>query len=559
VVNSPETICLSRQGLIRSLRDSEGVVSTRTSVTPKAPSLIALAVPLLGIMGAIQGSAPNINSTALITLSRDLNMTGGGVALAASIQTLFVAATVITTGLLADRLGRRRVLLAALIVGAVGSAISGLAPVSGVYFIGQALTGVGLGAVYGASFAYIRAVAKPGQLPAALGVFGATIGVGSVAFMFLGSFLVGVDWRLGFFVTTATALIAFVLVPIVLPPEPPLNNVQLDVLGQLLLGLGIVGLLYGVSQLGRSLTSPQTMLPLGMGAVLFTLFFVHEAKSKQAFYPVRIFKSPLFIAAILVGFVYNFGTAVSFLQLTNLWQYVTGVSTSDIAFWQVPLTAAGVVSALLTGRLMSKGVSNRTVMLIGTLITSAGFVMLAVVSSQKTFMAFLPGTITTGAGVFMIAIPFGNLIMKVAPPAQFGPVTSSRTTIGQFFYSIGFAVSTIVVDRLTIGGVVRRLEDAGVPADSIGTAVSSVNAFARSGTEPSTKLGKEALADAVASYSGAFTSVMLLSAVLMLVAGLVAVALIRKTGEPTHDVSSPTPPDSLSPPSSSSHRNESTS
>jgi len=61
------------------------------STASKAPRLVSLAVPLLGIMGAIQGSAPNINSTALITLSRDLNMTGGAVALATSIQTLFVA------------------------------------------------------------------------------------------------------------------------------------------------------------------------------------------------------------------------------------------------------------------------------------------------------------------------------------------------------------------------------------------------------------------------------------------------------------------------------------
>jgi MFS family permease len=513
-----------------------------SSAAGKAPRLIALAVPLLGVMGAIQGSAPNINSTALITLSRDLSMSGGAVALAASIQTLFVAATVITTGLLADRLGRRRVLLVALLVGAAGSAISALAPVSGIYFIGQALTGVGLGAVYGASFAYIRAVAQPGKLPAALGVFGATIGIASLIVMFIGSFLVGVNWRLAFLVTAVLSVAAFLLVPLVLPPEPALKNVKLDVIGQVLLALGIVGLLYGVSQLGRSLTSPQTLLPLGIGAVLFILFFVHEAKSKNAFFPVRIFKSPLFIAAILVGFIYNFGTAVSFLQLTNLWQYVTDVSTQDIAFWQVPLTAAGVVSALLTGKLMGKGLSNRAVMLVGTLVTTAGFVMLALVSSQKTFVAFLPGTLTAGAGLFMIAIPFGNLIMKVAPPDQFGPVTSSRTTIGQFFYSIGFAMATILVDRLTIGGVVRRLEEAGVQADSIGTAVSSVNTFARAGTEPTTKLGKEALADAVTSYSGAFTSVMLVAAALMLVAGLVAVALVRKAGEPTHEISPPSHP-----------------
>lgn len=515
--------------------------------TTKAPRFIALAVPLLGIMGAIQGAGPNINSTALITLSRDLNMASAEVALAASIQTLFVAATVITTGLLADRLGRRRVLLAALLVGAAGSAISGLAPVSAIYLLGQAIAGVGLGAVYGASFAYIRAVAKPGQLPAALGVFAATTGLASLAFMFAGSSLVGVNWRMAFFVVVVASVLAFFAVPLVLPSEPALQHTQLDVWGQLLLGLGIVGLLYGISQLGRSFTSPQTMLPLATGALLLALFFIHEAKSKNAFYPVHIFRSPLFIAAILVGFVYNYGTASGFLQLTNLWQYVTGVSTRDIAFWQVPLIAAGVVSALLTGRLMSKGLSNRTAILIGTLITATGSVMLALASTQKSFLAFLPGMILAGAGTLMVSIPFGNLIMKAAPPAQFGPVTSSRTTIGQFFYSIGFAVSTILVDRLAIGGVVSKLEEAGVQPDSIGTAVSSVNAFARAGTDPTSKLGKEALADAATSYSGAFTTVMLVSAALMLIAGLVAVLLITKGNKNAADEKPASPADPATP------------
>ena len=76
--------------------------------------------------------------------------------------------------------------------------------------------------------------------------------------------------------------------------------------------------------------------------------------------------SPVFIAAILAGFVYNFGTAVSFLQVTNLWQYVNGLSTAKVAMWQLPLVAAGIVAALGVGKLMtSKGLTNRLVLLVG--------------------------------------------------------------------------------------------------------------------------------------------------------------------------------------------------
>jgi len=502
-----------------------------TSATPpavRAPKLLAIAIPFLGVLGAYQGTAPNINSTALVSLTKDLGMSGGGVALAASTQTILIAATVITTGLLADRLGRRNVLMAALIVGAAGSALSGIAPIPALYLLGQALTGIGLGAVYGAAFGYVHAVAKPGKLASALGVFGAVIGLATMIFTFLGSVLIGVNWRLGFGVLTVVGVVAFFLVPLILPRIPTTKGSSLDVPGQLILGIGIIGFLYGVSQLGRSLTSFSTLGPLIGGAVLLAAFFVYESRAKGAFYPISLFKSPIFIAAILAGFVYNFGTAVAFLQTTNLWQYVTGVKTSDLALWQVPLIAFGIVGALVTGRLMAKGLSNRIALLGGTLVTVVGFVLLAVVADQKSFWAFLPGLMLAGAGLVAVSIPFGNLIIKEAPPAQYGPVTSSRTTIGQFWYSIGFALATVMVDRLTMGGVVNKLTEAGVQPDSIGTAVTSVNLYVKSGTDPSTELGKQALSDAMTSYSGSFAAVMLASAVLMLIAGLAGMLLLQR-------------------------------
>ena len=125
------------------------------------------AIPLLGAMAAIQGADPNIASTALVGMSRGLHMAGGLLALAASISTLALSASVISTGLLADRLGRRRVLMAALALAALGDVIAGLAPVPVVFLLGRVLAGVGLGAVFGASFAYIRVVTPPGRIAGA--------------------------------------------------------------------------------------------------------------------------------------------------------------------------------------------------------------------------------------------------------------------------------------------------------------------------------------------------------------------------------------------------------
>ena len=530
-------------------------MSTASPTAVKAPKLIKFAVPFLGVTAAIQGTAPNINSTALVSLTRDLKMSSGEVALAASVQTIALAATVITTGLLADRLGRRKVLMVALLVGAAGGVVSSIAPVSAIYFLGQAIMGVGMGAIYGSSFAYVQTVAKPGKLASALGVFGATIGLATLLLTFLGGSLAGVNWRLGFLVISVATALCFFVVPFLLPNVPKLTASHLDVLGQLLLAVGIIGFLYGVSQLGRSLTAPTTLLPLIGGAVIIALFFIWESKSKGAFYPVRLFKSPIFIAAILAGFVYNFGTAVAFLQSTNLWQYVTGIPTRDVAMWQIPLVASGIIGALITGRLMGKGLTNRAALLGGGAVTVIGFVILAFSANAKSFVAFLPGTIITGAGLLAVSIPFGNLIIKEAPPAQYGPVTSSRTTIGQFFYSIGFAVATVAVDKLTVGGVVGKLTEAGVQPDMVGTAVTSLSVYVQTGKDPSTELGKQAMSDAVPSYASAFMTVMLVCAALIAVATLVGWLILsrnsaRAEGPAQSEVPAPAASASAPPPSS---------
>jgi MFS family permease len=83
------------------------------------------AIPLLGAIAGIQGADPNIASTALVGVSRGLDMAGGLLALAASISTLALSASVIYTGLLADRLGRRRVLMAALALARWAISLSG--------------------------------------------------------------------------------------------------------------------------------------------------------------------------------------------------------------------------------------------------------------------------------------------------------------------------------------------------------------------------------------------------------------------------------------------------
>jgi MFS family permease len=485
-------------------------------------------IALLGVMAAVQGSDPNIASTALVGASRGLQMTGGLLALAASVSTLALAATVISTGLLADRFGRRGVLMAALALSAAGDLIAALAPTAGLFLIGRAVAGIGLGAVYGAAFAYIRAITPPDRIAGAIGIFGAVSGGVTVLMTFLGGALASVHWRLAFLVVPVAALLCVPAVRAVLPAQPRVADGPRDYPGQVLLALGVVGVLYGFSHAADGLTSPLTFGPLLGGLVLLALFVVRERRTSARFFPVELLTKPLFLAAICAGFVYNFGTAVGFLQLTDLWQYVVGLSTLRVSLWQMPFLLAGIAAAVLFGRLMTRGLTAASTVAIGSLAAAAGFVLLAVLHSSTSLWGFLPGSILLGAGVIIASLPYGTLIIAQAPARYFGPVTSSRTTIGQFFYAAGLALSTVLVNTMTTGGVVRRLEQAGVPPTDTGQGLDAVTAFAADGTRPSTALGQQALAEAAQSYGQAFALTTLLAALVTLIVGGLGWWLLRR-------------------------------
>ena len=491
-------------------------VAGRAGRSPMLPLLF------LGLLAAVQGADPNISSSALLTAGKALEM-GRLSALAASISTFVLAATVITTGMMADRLGRRKILLAALLLSAVGDALVAIAPSTGVYLVGRALAGIGLGAVFGASFAYIKSFATgKGGLPAALGVFMASSGLFTLLITFTGSSLVGVDWRLSFVVIPVLCLVSIVIALLLLPGDGPrpANAGSWDVVGQLLLGLGIIAFLFGVSHATHGLTAPLTVIPVIAGVVILALFALWERRrGESGFFPIQLFREPIFIAAVLIGLVYNFSSGVLLLSFSNLFQYANDLKGVALSLMQVPYLLAGIVAAILVGRMRGAGrITQRGAVLIGTCILVAGFGVFALtaISRPSNALAFLPALIIVGAGVIIPSIPYGGLFLQEADAKHYGVVSSSRTTVGQFWYALGLAASTVLIDGITRNDVINKL---GAPA------ATELEQWSATGGTPS---NPALLPDATHAYSAAFSLTMVIFGALVLVAGIVAWRLLKR-------------------------------
>jgi MFS family permease len=170
-------------------------------------------VPFLGVLASLQLIDPSVANTALVKAAQALEMQGATLALAASISTLAQAATVLLMGFLGDRLERRQVLMAALLLAIAGDGIAMAAPHAGLFLLGRALAGIAVGAVLVLSFAAVGAVSRPDQLGKALGVWHLCTITEFIAASLLGGLLANSRWRLALGLVPLLALLCLPWLP----------------------------------------------------------------------------------------------------------------------------------------------------------------------------------------------------------------------------------------------------------------------------------------------------------------------------------------------------------
>src|ERR1035441_2062676 len=126
-------------------------------------------------------------------------MSGDQRSLVASIGTLCIAASILATGSLGDRMGRKKIMLGGLLLATLGSVVTALAQNTAMFTLGRVLAGVGYAASFGLAFALLRAVA-PGeaQLSKAVAQWLALQTFGVVVLGLFGGYLGGVGWRVAY-------------------------------------------------------------------------------------------------------------------------------------------------------------------------------------------------------------------------------------------------------------------------------------------------------------------------------------------------------------------------
>jgi len=390
-------------------------------------------------------------NTALPDIQQDLDASFTDLQWVIDAYALTLAAFTLSAGSLADRLGRRRVFVAGLVIFTLASLACGLAPSATALNIARAVQGIGGAVMFAVSLALIAQEFHGREMGTATGIYGATIG-GAVAIGPLvgGALTEGFGWEWIFFLNVPIGLIVILAGQRVLhESRVELGNRSLDIAGAILVTAGLTLLVYGlVTTDTYSWTSSRVLGSLAGAAVLLAGFIAVELRAKAPILPFSIFRLKSLTGANIVGLLLGAAIFSMFFLLSLYMQQVLGYSAlkAGVAYLLVAsviIVAAGASQALVTR------IGVRSVLITGMVLLVAGLVWFSQVSVHGSYATDLaPGFILAGIGLGFSFVPVQIASLIGVTHDEAGIASGLINTSQQVGGALGVAVlSTITFTR----------------------------------------------------------------------------------------------------------------
>ncbi|MEU3505099.1 MFS transporter [Streptomyces hundungensis] len=359
-------------------------------------------------------------------------------------------------GRIGDLMGRKRVFLGGLAVLGLSSLIGGLATTPEVLIAARIAQGLATAAVTPAGLSLLTTAFPEGPLrQKALGLNGALMSAGFTTGAILGGILTDLlSWRWAFFINVPVAVAVLLIAPAVIKDSRPERRPKMDLPGALSVTLGLLGIVYGLTQAGEhGFAHAAALMGLLAGAALLVVFWFVERRVEEPLVPLRILKRPSVTWGNILGLL-AFVTETSLVYLLTLYMQKTlGFSalTAGVSFGVLGLGT--VVGGMLAPRVIAK-YSTLTALVAGGLIQTAFTAVLLLLGPESASMwLLLPATFFGGIGNMLVIVGFMVTATSGLPDSEQGLATGLATMSQQIGITMGTPVMSAVVTAATSGAV----------------------------------------------------------------------------------------------------------
>ncbi|WP_255307985.1 MFS transporter [Streptomyces marincola] len=445
-----------------------------------------------------------ILNVALPGLTADLAPSASQQLWIVDIYSLVLAGLLVAMSALADRWGRKLLLLAGFAVFGGASLVVLIADTPGLVIAVRALLGMGGAMIMPTTLSMIRAVfPDPAERATALGVWAATSSLGAAVGPIIGGFLLEhFSWRAAFLVNVplmAAALIAgLLLLPESRDPAPG----RWDAAATVVSIAGMVALVWAIKRFAKDgLSAPPAWAALLAAAALLTWFVLRCLRRPDPLLDVRLFRRAPLTAGSVAALASMFAMGALLLLVAQWLQLVEGHSPLQAGVHLLPMAAGAGVASLVAPPLAMR-IGARTVLAGGLGVAGFGFLAMWAVPGTLGYPVVALALTLLGAGAGSLAIA-SAIIMSGTPQAKAGNAAAIEETSYDLGSVLGVAIlgsaaSAVYRAHLDIEHIpAHGLDDAQVAAaqESVGAALDIAS---RTGSEELAARAGEAFTDSLA-------------------------------------------------------------
>jgi len=478
-------------------------------------ALIAIAASVL-----VVGLDLTVLNLALPTIATDLHASTSDLQWIADAYSLVLAAAMLPAGLLGDRLGRKKVLLVALILFGASSAACAYATSTGELIAAQAVLGLGAAAIFPLSLAVIPVLFAPEERQKAIALMASATFISFPIGPIVGGYLLDhFWWGSVFLINVPVVALALIAVAILLPESRSAQRRGVDFLGVILSCAGLAGLTYGFIKAGQDgWTDAAALGTIAAGVVVLAVFVAWErwltgrnqgddagnlrGGKVRPLIELRLFRSAGFTWGTVLSTLVSFAMFGIFFTIPQYFQEVRGVDALGSGLRWLPMIGGMVVGMIGSTRLASprKAADGqvRGPLASAKGLVTVGFTIMAVTLAFGATTKTASGTGFAAAWLATFGLGLG-LAMPQTMNAALSALSAERSGSGSALISamrqVGATIGVAVLGTVLASVYRSHLVVTGLPAAAAAAAKSSVVA----GVAVAHALGSAALLDSARS------------------------------------------------------------